>query len=401
MARSSYLLQLPEEVLVQILSTGGLSPKHFVALSRVCQRMHRLAVGYLYRDFFVSHGLSYNELDGFCKFGVYTRILEVNYTPNMLTADKTFLNTTRGFPNFVTTFPNITKFIFSDSMGISFSHFLYIIRKTLTINIRLTHAEFHSRVPAKGVTLKNEVRNLLEQPQICGDGAEFAKLARLVIAYIGNKDSYRKREMDTAERMEGFRRAIGRSMESVIELGVFVTSHVRRPPGQEGGYKENGWGSKGLWEIRKVKKLDVAVDCWPYWEMGFVDLRGEQVEELTIGVRGVKGEEVGWFSDVPDNLYQRFPKTGVLKIFGEDRIGADLTLQVSDLRDIANSLPFLRRIMWFSKLGEGDEHYPDFLTERKVFLVERMEGVGGRADIKEVGGWEASREGIAKGFLWF
>ncbi|RVD83694.1 uncharacterized protein DFL_005473 [Arthrobotrys flagrans] len=361
------LLHLPDELLIQILSSGNFQLANFATLSRVCKRLNALAVGYLYNQFTVSHGLSYKELDGFRKFGAHTRVLEMHYTPLMLTADKARVNTTSGLPKFLTHFPNITKVVFINTLGISYNHFLYIIRKTLTSNLCLKHVEFHATVLAKNSALRGDIVELLDKPMVNGT---FARLEKLVIVYTGNK----RGEMDAAERMEGFRKAVGRSLETVKELGVFVNSYLRRLPEVE---ERKGWECKGKWEMEGVRKVEVVVDCWPWWDMGVVDLGGGGVEELVVGV-------------------------GVWEVKRRLRmIGADGALQVSDLRDIARTLVYLERIVWFCKLGWGDELYPKFLTERKVFLVERVNGVGGRVEVREEGEWEGSRERITNGFAGF
>ncbi|KAK6530636.1 hypothetical protein TWF281_007475 [Arthrobotrys megalospora] len=366
------LLHLPDELLIHILEVGDFQLKHFATLSVLCKRFNRLAIPYLYRRFKVSHGLSYKELDGYKKYGGHTRILEINYTTRMLTSDKTGMGTGRGVPLFLQNFPNITTFIFSDFLGISFNHFIFIIRTVVTLNLHLKNVEFHRREESGLASVKREVDAFLDKPMMNGG---FAKVERLVVVYTGKYGIYKTERMNTADRMECLRRAFGRSLETVVELGVTATNYLKRPPevdGKGGGYFVEG---AGWWECgRQLKVVEVAVDCWPFWEMPFVDLRGEGIEELRVAVRGVKQEEAGVFDDVPRNIHSRFPNIRVLKIFSLEEFGADMAMHLFDLENIAKQLLFLKTIVWFTRLTESSG--AGVLSSKKTFIVNRVrEGV--------------------------
>ncbi|KAF3174101.1 hypothetical protein TWF788_008811 [Orbilia oligospora] len=367
MTCASFLARLPDELLIHIFSAGGFKLKNYVALSRVCRRLHHLASSYLYRDFVVSNGLSYKELNGFKKFGAHTRTLDINYTPSMLTADKAHLNSTVGFPKFIINFPNITKFTFTDSLGISFNQFLFIIRKTLVLNPCLKHAGFRCRTPARGVGIRDDIEKLLDEEMTDGN---YAKLEKLVVFYRGTKRAFEIGETNTSERMEAIRRAVGSSMESVSDLKVFVTNYLGVPP--KGC--EDRWTSRERWGMGRVKRAEIVVDCWPEWEMGAVDLSGEMVEELSVGT----GKEMINLANVAENVHSRFPNVRVLKFFTVGRVGPALMLRASDVRVIA------RRFLFLERVESGGEGYSEcFSTGRKVFVIKMIHEIGGGVEVIE------------------
>ncbi|KAK6514801.1 hypothetical protein TWF506_007163 [Arthrobotrys conoides] len=200
----SYLLQLPDELLIQILLTGDFKRKHFVILSRVCHRLHRLAGSYLYRE------------------------------------------------------------------------------KTLVSNLNLKHVEFHCLAPARGVGVRDDISKLLDEEMVDN---EYARIETLGFVYTGSKKSFENGEVDVAERMGAVRRAVGRSMGSVLEFRIFVTNRLGRPPFEVFGDR---WVVRGVWEMERVRKMEVVVDCWPWWEMGGVDLRGGWWRSWVLGRRGEK-----------------------------------------------------------------------------------------------------------------
>ncbi|KAF3292618.1 hypothetical protein TWF132_005338 [Orbilia oligospora] len=364
---ASFLVRLPDELLIHIFSAGGFKLKDYVALSRVCKRLHHLASSYLYRDFIVSSRLSYKELNGFKKFGAHTRALDINNTPSMLTSDKAHINSTIRFPKFIINFPSITKFTFTDSLGISFNQFLFVIRKTLVLNPRLKHAEFRCITPARGVRIRDDIEKLLDEEM--ADGS-YGKLKKLVVFYRGTKRSFEIGEINTSERMEAVRRAVGRSMESVLDLKVFVTNYLGVPP--KGC--EDRWASRGRWGMGSVKRVEIVIDCWPEFEMGVVDLSGEMVEELSVGTR----KETMHLANIAENIHSRFPNVRVLKFFTVGRIGPGLTLHASDVRVIA------RRFLFLERVESGGEGYSEcFSTGRRVFVIKMIHEIGGGVEVIE------------------
>ncbi|KAK6500469.1 hypothetical protein TWF481_010812 [Arthrobotrys musiformis] len=391
------LTALPPELLDQILSTGILKRSDFAVLARVCKRLHTLSIERLYREFTVSHKLSDKQLEGFKKYAIHTRSLEINFIFIVLVGDKTRMGTRGGCKTFLPSFGSITKFSFTGERY-SFIQVLYITRKALTLNLRLKCFELIFRSDCLYDTRWKDIEVLLDV-----EGEEYAKLERLAVFFRSLSSSEAREEsngkqwwMNTVQNMEVVRRAIGQSMKSVVDFKVLATNSFQLPP--EG--VEYSAGKR--WEMGGVRKAEVMMDCWPYLESGVVDFGGEKVEEVKVVVGLIKGEEVGWFSDVPGNIYARFPNVKVLKIFCVDRIGADLTLQLRDLEEIAKKLAYLKEIVWFSKLNEGSTvPMTRDMTEKKKFVVERVGGAWGTVDIREDGEWEASSEGVTPGFAGF
>ncbi|EGX45227.1 hypothetical protein AOL_s00173g328 [Orbilia oligospora ATCC 24927] len=201
------------------------------------------------------------------------------------------------------------------------------------------------------------------------DGS-YAKLEKLVVFYRGTKRSFEIGEINTSERMEAIRRAVGRSMESVLDLKVFVTNYLRMPP--KGC--EDRWVSRGRWGMSRVKRVEIVVDCWPELEMGVVDLSGEMVEELSVGTR----KETINLANVAESIHSRFPNVRVLKFFTVGRKGAGLMLHVSDVRVITKRFLFLERV------ESGGEGYSEcFSTGKSVFVIKMTHEIGGGVEVIE------------------
>ncbi|KAF3913377.1 hypothetical protein ABW20_dc0106792 [Dactylellina cionopaga] len=122
------------------------------------------------------------------------------------------------------------------------------------------------------------------------------------------------------------------------------------------------------WFFPNLKKLELTLDCFPIWEMPYINANFTSVEELSLAFPNYRREDADDFQNVASNLRREFPNLQRLKIFALKALGLSSVMQVTDLQKIENFLLALETIEWiaFSPLDEGQ-------SLKRVFTCERAE----------------------------